>query len=193
MRLILQLLMICVIAAGVGLGLTALAVRHPPALDIIQDGAWVAIAKEGAPEVDAYALAALAHRGEVPHSIADGLTFRAKDDDEGNALSGSCTYMISGAVPSVRLWSLGAYDLDGNRLANPAERFGYTNVDAVRDADGAVHIAVSPEALPGDWLPVSPGLNFILVLRLYDTTAAAISGGRAAPELPAIRRIGCNT
>ena len=193
MRLILQLLMICVIAAGVGLGLTALAVRHPPALDIIQDGAWVAIAKEGAPEVDAYALAALAHRGEVPHSIADGLTFRAKEDDEGNALSGSCTYIISGTVPSVRLWSLGAYDLDGNRLVNPAERFGYTNVDAVRDADGAVHIAVSPEARPGDWLPVSPGLDFILVLRLYDTTAAAISGGRAAPELPAIRRIGCNT
>lgn len=185
--------MICLIAAGVGLGLTALAVRHPPALDVIKDGAWIAVAKEGAPEVDAYALAALAHRGEVPHSIADGLTFRAKDDDEGNALSGSCTYMISGPVPSVRLWSLGAYDLDGSRLENPASRFGYTNVDAVRDADGAVHIAASPEARSGDWLPVSRGSNFILVLRLYDTTAAAISGGRAAPELPAIRRIGCSS
>jgi hypothetical protein len=168
-------------------------VRHPPALDIIQDGSWLAIAKEGAPEVDAYALAALAHRGEVPHSIADGLTFRAKVDDDGNALSGSCTYMISGPVPSVRLWSLGVYDLDGKRLANAAERFGYTSVDAVRDAEGAVQIAAAPDARPGDWLPLSRGSDFILVLRLYDTTAAAISGGRAAPELPAIRRIGCSS
>ena len=193
MRLILQLLMICVIAAGVGLGLTALAVRHPPALDIIQDGAWVAIAKEGAPEVDAYALAALAHRGEVPHSIADGLTFRARTDDDGNVLSGSCTYIISGSIPAVRLWSLGIYDPDGKLFTNAAERFGYTNVDAVRDADGAVQIAVSPEARPGDWLPLSGKSDFVLVLRLYDTMAAAIAGGRAAPELPAIRRTGCAT
>lgn len=191
MRLILQLLMICVIAAGVGLGLTALAMRHPPALDIIQDGAWVAIAKEGAPEVDAYALAALAHRGEVPHSIADGLTFRARTDDDGNELTGSCTYMIAGPLPPVRLWSLGVYDPAGNRFPNAAERFGYTNVDAMRDAEGAVQISVSADARPGDWLPVSGSSAFILVLRLYDTTAAAIAGGRAAPELPAIRRVGC--
>src|ERR1700742_634385 len=109
------------IAAGVGLGLTFYAVRHPLALDVIQDGAWSAIANEGGPDVDAYALAALAHRGEAPLSIADGLAFRTSEDDEGNPLSGACSYVISGTVPPVRVWSLSAFDTTGQPFANPAE------------------------------------------------------------------------
>lgn len=194
MRLIVNLIIICVIAAGVGLGLTFFAVRHPLALDVIQDGAWQAIANEGGPDVDAYALAALAHRGEAPLSIADGLTFRAAADDDGNPLSGACSYIISGPVPPVRVWSLAAFDRVGNPFANPASRFGYSNADALRDSEGAVRIALSADARPGDWIPVSPDAKAItLELRLYDTTAAAISGGRSAPELPAITRTGCRS
>ena len=191
MRLILYLFVICVIATGVGLGLTALAVRHPPAIDVIEDGPWTAIASEGAPEVDAYALAALAYRGEVPLPIADGLSFRAKEDDEGRTLRGSCSYMISGVVPPVRVWSLAAFDSKGRLFTNPARRFGHSSSEVMRDAQGAVQIALSADAHPGDWLPVAPDGEIVLVLRLYDTTAAAISGGRSAPELPSIERLGC--
>jgi hypothetical protein len=190
-RLILHLFVICVIATAVGLGLTALALRSPPAIDTIQDGAWVAIAKEGSPEIDAYALAALAHRGEIPLSVVDGLTFRAEQDEDGRALSGACSYMVSGVVPTVRLWSLAAFDAGGKPFPNPAHRFAYSSEEAVRDADAAVQIAVSASPQSGDWLPVSAGDTFILILRLYDTTAAAISGGRSAPDLPAIKRVGC--
>ncbi|BCJ90277.1 hypothetical protein IZ6_10120 [Terrihabitans soli] len=194
MRLIINLIVICMIAAGVGLGLTFLAVRHPLALDVIQDGAWEAIANEGGPDVDAYALAALAHRGEAPLSIADGLTFRASEDEDGNPLSGACSYVISGALPPVRVWSLSAFDRDGRPFPNPAGRYGYSNADAMRDSDGAIRIALSAEAQPGDWIPVaSDAPKIMLELRLYDTTAAAISGGRSAPELPAIKRTGCRS
>jgi hypothetical protein len=124
-------------------------------------------------------------------SIADGLTFRAREDDDGNALTGACSYTISGVVPPVRAWSLAAFDADGRRFANPANRFGFTSVDVMRDANGAVQIALSAVAQPGDWIPVSSGASIVLVLRLYDTTAAAISGGRSAPELPSIKRVGC--
>jgi hypothetical protein len=191
-RLIFQLLVICMLAAGVGLGLTSLAVRHPPMIDVIEDGPWVAVAHEGAPEVDAYALAALAHRGEAPLAIADGLTFRAKHDEEGNPLTGACSYLISGVVPPVRAWSLAAFDVEGRTFPNPAQRFGYSNADVTRDSAGAIQIALSSSARSGDWIPVAPEAQaIVLVLRLYDTTAAAISGGRSAPELPAIKRTGC--
>jgi hypothetical protein len=193
-RLIVNLIVICMIAAGVGLGLTFYAVRHPLALDVIQDGAWQAIANEGGPDVDAYALAALAHRGEAPLAIADGLAFRASEDEDGNPLSGACSYIVSGAVPPVRVWSLAAFDQYGRSFANPADRFGYSNADALRDGEGAIRIAVSADAQPGDWIPVSPDAKAItLELRLYDTTAAAISGGRSAPELPVITRTGCRS
>ena len=180
------------IAAAVGLGLTALSVRHPPGIDIITDGAWTAIASEGAPEVDAYALAALAFRGEVPLPIADGLSFRAKEDDDGRPLSGSCRYVVSGEIPPVRLWSLATFDTKGEPFSNPAQRRAYTNSNSTRDAKGAVQISLASVAQPGDWIPVRQGMEFVLVLRLYDTTAAAISGGRSAPELPAIKRLGCD-
>ena len=191
-RLILQLLAICMIAAGVGLGLTWLAVRSPPAIDVITDGAWVATANEGGPDVDAYALAALAHRGEAPLAIADGLTFRARTDDSGEELKTSCSYVVEGIVPPVRAWSLAAFDVKGRPFPNAAHRFAYSSTEVLRDMSGAVRIAISATAQPGDWLPVTahaPGM--VLVLRLYDTTAAAISGGRSAPELPAVRRTGC--
>lgn len=194
MRLIVNLIVICMIAAGVGLGLTYYAVRYPLALDVIQDGAWEAIANEGGPDVDAYALAALAHRGEAPLSIADGLAFRASEDDDGNPLSGACSYIISGSVPPVRVWSLAAFDQNGRPFDNPAHRFGYSNADVLRDSEGAIRVALSADAQPGDWIPVSPDAKTItLELRLYDTTAAAISGGRSAPELPAIKRTGCRS
>jgi hypothetical protein len=193
-RLILNLIVICMIATGVGLGLTAYAVRHPLALDVIRDGAWSTIANEGGPDVDAYALAALAHRGEPPLAIADGLAFRAREDDEGRPLSGACTYVISGVVPPVRVWSLGAYDAGGRRFENPAGRYGFSAADVVRDGDGAIRITLSADARPGDWIPLSADADDItLVLRLYDTTAAAISGGRSAPDLPAITRTGCRS
>ncbi len=194
MRLIVNLIVICMIAAGVGLGLTFYAVRHPLALDVIQDGAWEAIANEGGPDVDAYALAALAHRGEAPLSIADGLAFRATEDEDGNPLSAACSYIISGTVPPVRVWSLAAFDENGRPFPNAAQRFGYTNADTLRDSEGAIRIALSAVTHPGDWIPVSPDAKVItLQLRLYDTTAAAISGGRSAPELPGIARTGCRS
>jgi hypothetical protein len=192
-RLIFQLFVICVLAAGVGLGLTSLAVRHPPMIDVIEDGAWVAVAHEGAPEVDAYALAALAHRGEAPLAIADGLSFRAKEDEDGSPLTGACSYVISGVVPPVRAWSLAAFDTEGRPFPNPAQRFGYSNADVMRDTAGAVQITLSSTVQPGDWIPVAPDAAIVLVLRLYDTTAAAISGGRSAPDLPTIKRIGCRS
>jgi len=192
-RLIFQLLLICTLAGGVGLGLTALAVRNPPPFGLIEAGSWVAIEKEGAPDVDAYALAGLAHRGEAPLSIADGLIFRARNDADGNALSGSCTYVISGVMPSVRVWSLAAFDPEGRPFANKSQRFGYSSSDVTRDASGAIRISLSATAQPGDWLPVAKASPIFLVLRLYDTTAAAISGGRTAPELPEIRKIGCTS
>lgn len=191
MRLILQLFIICVIAAGVGLGLTALAVRSPLAIDVIEDHPWVAVATEGAPEVDAYALAALAHRGEAPLSVSDGLTFRAHEDNEGNPLSGSCTYNISGTLPPVRVWSLAAFDANGGHFANASHRYGYSSADATRDGAGAVRIALSPKVMSGDWIPVTAGSEIVLVLRLYDTTAAAIAGGRSAPDLPSVQLVEC--
>ncbi|MFC5067776.1 DUF1214 domain-containing protein [Flaviflagellibacter deserti] len=191
MRLILQLIVICALAAGAGLGLTWLAVRHPPSLETIVAGPWRAEATEGSPGVDAYTLAALAQRGEAPLAVADGLTFRAETDSDGNRLDGRCSYLVTGAMPTVRVWSISAYDERGNPLDNPAQRHGFTKGEAMKSESGDISIAVGASARGGDWIPTGSADRFMLILRVYDTTAGAIAGGRSTPELPAIRRTGC--
>ena len=191
MRLILNLVLTAVIAAALGLGLTALAVQHPPRLDAIRSGPWTAIASEGTQQIDAYALAALAHRGEIPLPVSDGLSFRAETDDEEAPLRGDCTYSISGQIPAVRAWSIAAFDPAGAPFPNPAQRHAFTSGEITRNADGTVVLVMSPDVQPGNWLPVVPGAGIVLALRLYDTTAGAIAGGRDAPELLSIKRVRC--
>jgi hypothetical protein len=190
-RFLLNLVLMAVIAAAVGLGLTARAVQHPPKLDAIRSGSWTAIASEGTSQIDAYALAAIAHRGEIPLAVSDGLSFRATVDDDGTELSGDCTYSLRGTIPVVRAWSLAAYDAAGAPFANPAKRYGISSGEVAREPDGAVSLIVSPSVHPGNWLPVARGSAVTLTLRLYDTTAGAIAGGRSAPVLLSVKRLGC--
>jgi hypothetical protein len=180
-----------VIAAAVGLGLTARAVKHPPRLDAIRSGPWTAIASEGTSQIDAYALAAIAHRGEIPLAVSDGLSFRTSTDDDGAALDGNCTYAVRGTIPAVRAWSLAAYGSDGAPFTNPAKRYGLSSGEVAREASGEISLIVSPSVHPGNWLPVSRGATVTLALRLYDTTAGALAGGRSAPELLSVKRLEC--
>lgn len=191
MRLIVDLLIVTLLAAGIGLGLTAYAVRNPPGLDAVQAGAWRTDTTRGTPQIDAYLLAAVAYRGEIPLAVGDGISFAATRDDDGEVLRARCTYRISGAVPDLRIWTISAYDEDGGRLDNAARRFGFASTELVRDSDRSVEIVVSPQAQPGNWLPVSGGGEIALVLRFYETTIGALSGGRPTPQLPAIERRGC--
>jgi hypothetical protein len=192
-RLIFNLLFVGIVAAALGLALTWLAVQRPPAIDAIRSGPWMALASEGTSDVDAYALATISRRGEVPLAVGDGLAFRAVADDQGRPLTGRCTYTISGTIPTVRAWSLAAYDAAGAAIPNAADRHAFSSGDIMREADGRVVITLGSSVQPGSWLPIAAGQPFVLVLRLYDTTIGAISGGRSAPELPALLRNGCSS
>jgi hypothetical protein len=192
-RLIFNLLFVGIIAAALGLALTWLAVQRPPAIDAIRSGAWTALASEGTSDVDAYTLAAISRRGEVPLAVGDGLAFRAVADDGGQPLNGRCDYVVTGSIPVVRAWSLAVYDAAGAPIPNSANRHAFSSGDILREADGRVVIKLSSSVQPGSWLPTAAAQPFVLVLRLYDTTVGAISGGRSAPELPALTRTGCRS
>lgn len=191
MRLILDLLIVTLIAAGVGLGLTAYAIEHPPELDVLRSGSWLAFPSSGTAGIDAYRLAALAHNGEVPLAIGDGIAFTAGRDDAGAKLRANCSYLVAGPMPNLRAWTVSVETLRGQLIDNPAGRHAFTSAEVLRTADRAVAIAVSPEPQPGNWLPTSGDEATQIVLRFYDTTVGALSGGRAVPQLPSVTRTGC--
>jgi hypothetical protein len=188
MRPIAQALVLFAIAAVVGLGLTALAVRDPPGFAVVQVGPWTTLPL-GGPAVDPYALAAATASGGLPLARGDGIAFTARTDDQGQSLSGACVYRITGAVPSARVWTLTAETRDGGLFVNAARRHGFTSAEAMRGPGGAIAVTTAPQARPGDWIPTDRA-PFVLTLRLYDTT---ISESAVALEgtLPTIRRVSC--
>lgn len=190
MRLIAQALVLFAIAAAVGLGLTDLAVRHPPGFVEVQVGPWTALPLGGPAGIDPYALAAVAASGALPLARGDGIAFTARSDDQGRGLDGGCVYRIAGAVPSARVWTLAVQTRKGGVFPNAADRYAFTSADAMRNAAGAIAVTTAPQARPGDWIPTGR-TPFVLTLRLYDTT---ISESASALEgtLPTIRLVGCS-
>ena len=179
------------IAAATGLGATWFALTRGTAFGAISIGAWTAWPKTGTADIDPYARAAIARRGELPVGSGDGIAFYARTDDSGRNLDGRCEVVLSGVTPPARFWTLTLYDPDGRLVANSANRYGFTSQEITRFADGSFQIAVAPRARPGNWLPSGGVDRYLLVLRLYDTpVVAATRIGREAP-MPAISQRAC--
>ena len=102
-------------------------------------GAWTAWPKTGSVDIDPYARATIARTGALPIGVGDGVAFFARTDDAGNALDGRCTFLISGATPAARYWTVTLYDARGRLVANTIDRHGFTSAEVVRDTGRQLH------------------------------------------------------
>lgn len=184
-------LSVLVLGTVFGLGATWAAVWQGLGFGAVKAGPWTAWPRAGQREADPYARAALSRTGELPLDLTEGLTFFARMDSSGADLSARCVYRVSGATPPARYWTLTATDGDGALLPNPAKRYGFTSSEILRDETGAFAIRLSPTARAGDWLPMPQTRNPMLVLRLYDTPAAAAASALDASALPSIVKEAC--
>jgi hypothetical protein len=190
-RLVLGMLFALAVAAGVGLGLTWLALTRGTAYGGVSIGAWTAWPRTGTTDIDPYARAMVARSGELPIGTGDGVAFFARSDDNREPLDGRCDVVLSGTTPQARYWTLTLYDQQGLLVANSVQRHGFTSQEIIRRADGSFEILVGPRARPGNWLPTGGIDRYVLVLRLYDTPiGVATRTGRDAP-MPGITRRGC--
>lgn len=185
-----------ILAAGclgipLGLYLTYLAIERGAGLGAVRTGAWTSWPRDGHADIDPYGRARLSHSGEMPLGAAEGMTFIAKADDDGEPFTPSCDYVFAGAVPRARFWTLALLSPDGFPIANMTERYGFTSSEILRDADGSFSIIIAPQARPGNWLPVGQTESYVLVLRLYDTELDTGATALATEDLPSIRKAAC--
>ena len=191
MRLVIDIAIAIVIATAIGFSSAWLAVNHGFLFGAIRAGGWTAWPSAGSVDADPYSLATLARDGEVPLGEGEGIAFTATTDTAGEPLSGMCTYELAGQTPAARLWTLTAYDADGRLMINAARRSGFHSREIVRRPDGSFVISISPDVLPGNWLPVARVDHIKLVLRLYDTPLT--TGSRIADlVMPQIRQVSCS-
>ncbi len=133
-------------------------------------GPWTAWPQTGAPDIDPYARAALARRGEAPLARGLGIAFIARTNSNGDPLDGRCDYRISSPAPPARFWTLGLFDPNGAPLANDAQRHAYASGEVLRREGGKFDIEVARSARPGNWLSLGKARSFVIALHLYDTS-----------------------
>jgi hypothetical protein len=179
------------IGIALGLALTFVALERGFGFGAVKSGPWTAWPRVGASDIDPYARAVLSRTGEIPLAAAQGIAFYARSDDTGAALSGACDYVVSGAVPAARFWTLTLTDSNGRLVENIARRYAFTSGEVLRHGDNSFQIAVAAQARPGNWLPSEAGKRFVLVLKLYDAIASASPAGLAGATTPTIKRGRC--
>ncbi len=176
---------------ALGLAATAAVVGRGWDPGAVAVGPWVTRPGVGTASIDPYARAEFARSGAVPLAAGEGLSFAATTDDTGYRLLRSCAYRLGGPVPQARIWTLTATDDAGLALGGAARRSAFTSAGVVRGGDGGFTVEISPEARPGNWLPLSGEGPLTLTLRLYDTPLAGDAAGLARAALPGIARQGC--
>lgn len=191
MLLVLKYLLVVTLGVALGLAGTFLSVEEGLGFGAVRAGPWTGWPKTGSRDADPYARAARARSGEMPLGITEGLSFLARADDAGRPLDPRCDYVVSGATPAARFWTLTAMTPEGLLLDTRPRQYGFTSSEVVRGVSGEFAIAIASRARPGNWLPVAPDQPFILMLRVYDTTVSASASAIDASLMPNIRRQRC--
>ena len=174
-------------------GLTAqYSIQRSHGLGAINIGQWSAWPFVGGSEIDPYTAAKVAADGTIPLGAAEGLSFEAIYDKDGELLRKECYYSIAGITPPARLWTLAAYEPTGEFVSSSDKEISAIfSGNTVRFPDASFQILAGKNPKAGNWLPVKGNGPFKLVLRLYDTPITS-SSGLVNPTMPEIRKTGCS-
>lgn len=153
-------------------------------------GPWTGWLRATAPDADPYTRAHFGRNGTLPPPPLESLLFVADTDSSGQPLSGACRYRIAGTLPPARRWTLTVYDAEGELIANPANRYGFSSRSVVYNTDGSVSIVLSALPEPWNWLPTATRGGLSVGLAVYDTPLAT-EAFLLDTALPAIERLGC--
>jgi len=126
--------------------------------------------------------------------------FTAVDDSDGNPLSSTHDYILSGSIPEARYWSYTLYGEDDFLIPNEQKLYGYNgNTIQYMPQDSLnpeIHVSgqlsytieISSEEKERNWLPSGNNKQLALTLRLYNPSPEVYQNLETIP-LPEITRI----
>jgi hypothetical protein len=181
------------VALAAGTYVTWYSIRGADNFGAVTIGGWTAYPEAGTSVADPYAKARLARDASLSLGAAEGVTFFAGRDADGQILSGSCNYTIAGTSPSARIWTLFAVGTNQIpvKLTDTAWPTSVHSNSIIYENSGGFRIAVSAKARPDNWLAVQEGQVFILAFTLYDSPVATNKGLVETP-FPSVKKVNCN-
>ncbi len=155
-------------------------------------GQWTAFPDFGTPDADPYSQARVARESILALGKAEGLSFVADKDTDGQPLRRECQYTIDGLYPAARFWTLYAADENSTIVdTSKPRRAALHSYEIVRRPDNSAAISVGNHPAPGNWLPIQGAGALSFVLTFYDTPISG-STGLSDIDLPSIRRATCD-
>ena len=192
MRFLYNLLLMIVVALGVGFGLSYYTLSDGHLIGAVKVGPWAAWPGVGSPSPDPYARAYLARTGALELGQSEGVVFTATTDSDGKPLDRNCRYRIEGTTPVAGFWTLRAIGTDGSNIAPSTGQQILQSRGVARANDGSLLLYVSKTLAPENWLEIAGDGPFQLVLTLYDPSNLS-GAGVAVQTLPAILKEVCRT
>ena len=190
-RVPLLVAVVLVIAFAGGIFSTLSLLEATVGFGAIRLGAWEAFPDAQTASADPYAKAHRAKGGRLLYGSAEGLAFQADEDDSSEKLSAACDYRLSGQTPITRAWSLYVARPNGQAMLTTDGRpMALNSWTVLRREDSSFVVELSKDAKPGNWLALSGGGPFRLVLTLLDTPTAG-SSGLIDLSMPRLVRVGC--
>lgn len=181
------------VALGVGAYATWYSIRGADTFGAVTISGWTAYPEAGTPVADPYAKARLARDATLSLGAAEGVTFFAARDKDGDALNGDCSYEIYGISPSARVWTLYAVGSDQTplKLSDKSWPSSLHSQAISYEATGGFRITAAFRARPENWLAVKRAQAFTLAFTLYDSPVATNKGLVETP-FPTIEKVGCD-
>ncbi len=191
MRAFTELFAILFIGLSLGGALAWVSIQSNHGFGALSAGQWTAWPKAGSVSADPYSKAKVAADGDVPLGAAEGLTFQARTDRQGERLLRQCQYMITGKTPRARLWTLTAQAENDRVIFNADGRpASLVSRSLLRRQDGSFQLQTGPNFAPQNWLEVTGSGPYVLLLRLYDSPVTS-TGEIEGSEMPEITRREC--
>lgn len=189
MRLALKIVAVVVIGTVLGLALTWFTIFRMGWSGSISDGPWQTSLDVGSRDAGIIQRARVAVHGLLALNREETIYYSTSTDSDGAALSGACTYEVTGRDPPARWWSITAYGADDFLIPNAANRYSISVNTVARRPDGSFTMILSKADGGANWIPVGDD-RFSLSLRIYNP-APAVSADPRHVALPTITRGAC--
>lgn len=168
------------------------ALKANEGMGAVRIGQWTAFPSLGTADADPYSKARVAREGILALGRAEGLTFTAERDANGEVLLRQCSYEIEGPFPPARFWTLYASDSSGKVVPGGEQRLGAIHsYQFIRFTENSNLISAGRHPAPGNWLALSGTGPMKFLLTFFDTPIASGTGA-ADVLLPTITRTGCD-
>ena len=187
MGFIIRIILAVIVAGSLGLWTALWSVDQFGASGAARNGAWGINTDIGSSAADPYTRAFVARFGLLALNKTEAIYFAAETDDAGAPLDGNCAYRISGSRIPALWWSITAYGPDAYLIPNSVAKYSVFGPSVVSET-GDYEIFARPKSdgtpLAAE-LPITPGSEFSLTLRLYLPDQAVVEDPNAfiAPSI----------